>query len=184
MPVAQPANMPPPDVQAPPALVPPSAGGSDAIGAAPTTPPASHPPDTREPVAQKPPPPAPKPPEVVLALTATYDLRQAWDVGFVSDVYVKNPATTAQSFRVRLDLPRGVRLTSQVWNATADRSSGSVTFRGGPVPAGETLIFGFVADKSPFTRFFQPIACTVNGNPCEGFQPRLYNDPYVGLQYG
>lgn len=180
-PVAQPANMPPPDVLPPPSLVPPSPEGSDGVGAAPTTPPATSPPAEREPVARKPPS---KPPEKVLALTARYDTRHVWDEGYVADVHVTNPASTAQSFKVRLDLPRGVRLTDQVWNATPDSSSGSVVFRGGPVPAGQTLTFGFVADKSRYQRFFRPTACTVNGNPCEGFEPRLYRYPYVGWQYG
>lgn len=182
-PVAQPANMPPPaDVLPPPTLVPPTDDGKDEIGPAPTTPPAT-PPADREPVARKPPPPS-KSPEAVPALTARYDTRHVWDEGYVADVHVTNPASTAQSFKVRLDLPRGVRLTDQVWNATPDDNDGSVTFRGGPVPAGQTLTFGFVADKSRYQRFFQPTACTVNGNPCEGFEPRLYGDRYVGWQYG
>jgi hypothetical protein len=101
-------------------------------------------------------------------------MRNAWDVGFVSDIAITNPASLPQPFEVRLDLPERVSLTSQIWNATVDRYAGSVTFRGGPVGAGKTLLFGFVANKSPNMwdqRQFTPTGCTVNRNACDGFPP-------------
>jgi hypothetical protein len=68
-----------------------------------------------------------------------------------------------------------------VWNATADGFYGTVTLRGGPVAAGQTLQFGFVGNKSSNvrdTKQLTPTGCSVNGNICDGFSnPAAGTDP-------
>jgi hypothetical protein len=92
-----------------------------------------------------------------------------WNVGYVADITVTNASAGPVAFEVRLDLPPGVDVSNQVWNASVDRRTGPVTFRGGPVAPGQRIIFGFVADKNPALtdpRQFEPRSCTVNGLPC------------------
>jgi hypothetical protein len=181
--MAQPAAAVPPDVMAP-TLGTPAPEGSAGLGQAPA---ASLPPaggaggagPTRTPVTAQ---SSPAAPPVVLSLTARYATRTAWNGGYIADIFVTNPASVAQSFAVRLDLPRNVSLTNQVWNATPDGAFGTVTFRGGPVIAGQTLQFGFVGNTGPYvrdTKQLTPTACTVNGNICDGFSspPSTSNYP-------
>jgi hypothetical protein len=180
--MAQPAAAVPPDVMAP-TLGTPAPEGSAGLGQAPQ---ASLPPaggaggvdPSRTPVAAQ---SSTAAPPVVLSLTARYVTRTAWTDGYVADLFVTNPASVAQSFAVQLDLPRYVSLTNQVWNATADGAFGTVTFRGGPVAAGKTLQFGFVANKSSYiqdARQLTPTGCSVNGNVCDGFSnPASSNGP-------
>jgi hypothetical protein len=102
-------------------------------------------------------------------VTARYATRTVWDNGFVADVVVVNVSAEPQPFAVRLTMPPGVKVTNQVWNATADGGTGPVTFRGEPLAPGQRVTFGFVADKDPALtdrRRFEPTSCTVNGHAC------------------
>ncbi|MGC9671004.1 cellulose binding domain-containing protein [Planosporangium sp. 12N6] len=120
-------------------------------------------PSRRPPRTRPVPPPSP--------ILAHYATRRGgvWDVGYVADVRVTNTSDRPQAFEVRLTLPVGVRVTGQVWNATADRRAGTVTFRGGPLAPGGEIVFGFVADKNPYLTApaqYEPYECTVNDADC------------------
>jgi Cellulose binding domain len=118
-------------------------------------------------------PPAADPPPVParVALTARYVTRPGavWNVGYVADITVTNTSAAPVAFEVKLDLPPGVDVSDQIWNASVDRRTGLVTFQGGPVAPGQRIVFGFVADKSPALTDpgqFEPASCTVNGSAC------------------
>jgi len=109
------------------------------------------------------------PPPSQPALTARYVLDATWDQGFVANVDVFDHTGSDQSFEVRLTYSNDVAIVVVgYWNATPTAAGNSLLFTGGPVVGGGTMRFGFQADKNRTTQV-DPIACTINGQPCEGF---------------
>jgi hypothetical protein len=103
-------------------------------------------------------------------LTAKFSLSSTWDSGFVAVVVLTSTAAVP-AWNVRLTFPAGVTIPDGlVWNAVKQGSTGTVTFTGGPLPAGQQVTFGFQAAKMVQNqKDFLPTACTVNGAHCEGF---------------
>ena len=181
----------------PPAVVsdPPSRGDQAAAASTPTkaAPPASAPapsPDVaplpRPPDALTPPPrspapgrerrgpPAPKPPAPRPAeVTATYSVSQVWQDGFQSSISLENTSPEPLTVVLTLSYPGGVSLPEVPdcwWDVTCSQVGNTITLTTTTaLEPGTRRFIGFNAERPAGPAPFDPVSCTVNGSPCDGF---------------
>ncbi|MEU0492216.1 glycosyl hydrolase family 18 protein [Nocardiopsis sp. NPDC006139] len=103
-------------------------------------------------------------------LTVTYVESARWNTGYTGEIVVHNASGAPVSdWEIEFALPEGSRI-HELWNATlaGDPSGYTITPPrwGATVPAGGTYTFGFNGLHRDGAT--DPLACTVNGAPCDG----------------
>lgn len=126
--------------------------------------------ERRGPPPPKPPnPPAPQPADV----TATYSVSQVWEDGFQSSISLENTSREPRTVVLSLTFPGGVTLPETPdcwWDVTCTQLGNTITLTTTtPLEPGTRRFVGFNAERRAGPAPFDPVACTVNGSPCDGF---------------
>ncbi|GAA1602830.1 cellulose binding domain-containing protein [Actinoplanes couchii] len=100
-------------------------------------------------------------------IAATYSTSASWRDGFITAIRVVNTGTAARDFTITLTYPSSADVEVRgAWNASASGNGGTVTLRGGTLPAGGSINVGFQAEKRS-RDLVKPVSCTVGGGSCK-----------------
>lgn len=109
------------------------------------------------------------PPPLPIACEVDYHIRTQWNVGFVTDVTIKNTGAPLAGWDVTWSMPNGQAIT-QLWNGQHQQNADKVSVKNlgwnQNIDKDANIKFGFVASRKGLNP--KPIDLAVNGVRCEG----------------
>lgn len=171
---ADPGTGGPTAVGVPPSVAPAPAASSAVATSTPGPPETAAPPPPRSPAPQRErrkPKPPPRPPSPPADVVAAYSVSAVWESGFQASISLENTSPRPRDVVLTLTYPDGVTLPPAPecwWDVVCTQVGNTITLTTtSPLAPGARRFVGFNAERRPGPAPFDPVACTVNGSPCD-----------------